>query len=300
MDTENVEQERYKNLCAELIKVNEIRIIKKNEIKVYMKNSTKIGEGGQATVYFGLLDEKHEVAVKVMKIVDWKNLSNELIIISNTNHDNIPKFHGIIITDNKKIEMVFDYIAGLTLDQYKQDNFSYFTTDDKKRIIKDLCSAIKIIYDNKFIHRDLKPENIIIDKDKKPYIIDFGIGKVLLSSDSVATRAKGSIYYTAPEIFDEIGEDHNSDMFISLVTHKVDVWAFGCIISYLFSGSLPWTNKYPDSEKIIYDKLVAKKSFPIPNKIKDEKIINIMKRATAIKIQDRANIDEINEMLKTV
>ena len=132
MDKQNDEQEKHKNLCSELIKVNEIRIIKDSEIKVNVKNSsTKLGEGGQADVYYGLLDNKYEVAVKVLKIVDWKNLSNELIIISNLEHDNIPKFHGLIITDNKKIEMVFDFISGLTLDKYKLNNFAYFSEEEK-------------------------------------------------------------------------------------------------------------------------------------------------------------------------
>ena len=301
MDKKNPEQEKHKNLCAELIKVNEIRIIKENEIKIEKKNSTKLGEGGQASVYFGLLDNKHEVAVKDLKVVDWKNLSNELIIISNTEHENIPKFHGLILTDNTKIEMVFDYISGQTLDQFKLNNFNFFSEEDKINITKQIYSAMKAIYNNKFIHRDLKPENIMIDKNKKAYIIDFGIGKVLLQSDEVATRAKGSIYYTAPETLIEVGDDENSDMFISLITHKVDVWAFGCIISYLFSGCLPWTNKYADSEKVIYDKLVAKKPFPIPDKkISNEKIKKIIKIATEVDPKKRATIEEIDEILSTI
>jgi len=302
MDSNDDEQEKYKGLCSELIKINKIRIIKENEIKLNIKNSTKLGEGGQALVYFGLLDNKHEVAVKIMKIVDWKNLSNELIIISYTEHENIPKFYGLIITDNWKIEMVFEFISGLTLDNFKLNNFAYFKYEDKIKISQGICSAIKTIYKNNFIHRDLKPENIMIDKNNKPYVIDFGIGKVLLSSDEVVTRAKGSTYYTAPETVIEIGNEQevNSDIILSKITHKVDVWAFGCIISYLFSGILPWTNKYGVAERVIYTKLIQKKPFPIPSNIKDKTLIEIIKKATEIDPTARANIEEIEEILLTM
>jgi serine/threonine-protein kinase len=273
MDNTN---EEFKSVCKKLIEINKIRIISMKEMKLTKHKKDKLGEGGQAIVYHGTLDGKIDVAVKTLTDIDWKSLSNELIIISNIVHDNIPKFYGII-TENNKIEMVFQYVEGKTLDEYKDNAFAYFSSKEKLEIVKSLAGAIETIFKNNFIHRDLKPENIMIDLNKKPYIIDFGIAKVLMEGSQIPTRAKGTLNYVAPEVFEEEeGGDENSDMFVSLVYHKVDVWAFGCIISYLYSGCAPWTPKLQNNENLIMDALRKKKPFPIPGKVTDEGIRNII------------------------
>ena len=293
MDNTN---EEFKSVCKKLIEINKIRIIKMSEMKLTKSKKDKIGEGGQAVVYHGMLGNI-DVAVKVLVDIDWKSLSNELIIIANIVHDNIPKFYGII-TENNKIEMVFQYVEGKTLDEFKDNHLSYVSYDEKLKMIKGLAGAIETIYKNNFIHRDLKPENIIIDSNKKPYIIDFGIAKVLMDSNSIATRAKGTLNYVAPEVFEEEeGGDDNSDMFISSVTHKVDVWAFGCIVSYLFSGYVPWTPKYKNNEGLIMDKLRKKAPFPIPTQITDENIKKIIAMATIVDKEKRCSITDIKEFL---
>lgn len=297
MDSQN---EEFKAVCKKLIEINKIRIISMKEMKLSKHKKDKIGEGGQAVVYHGILDGKIDVAVKVLTDIDWKSLSNELIIIANIVHDNIPKFYGII-TENNKIEMVFQFVEGKTLDEFKDNQFGCFSDKEKLEIIKGLAGAIETIYKNNFIHRDLKPENIIIDTNKKPYIIDFGIAKVLMDSNSIATRAKGTLNYVAPEVFEEEETvDDNSDMFISSVTHKVDVWAYGCIVSYLFSGNAPWTPKYHNNENIIMDNLRKKKPFPIPAKIKDENIKKIIQMATEVKKDKRSDISEVKAFLDKI
>lgn len=294
------QNEEFKSVCKKLIEINKIRIIALSEIKVTISKKNKIGEGGQAQVYHGTLDDNIDVAVKILTDVDWKSLSNELIIIANMAHENIPKFYGII-TENKRIEMVFQFIDGKTLDEYhKEDNFASFSDADKFNIVKSLAGAIECIYQNNFIHRDLKPENIIVDVNKKPYIIDFGIAKVLLDSKDIATRAKGTLNYVAPEVFEEEeGGDENSETFISKVTHGVDVWAFGCIVSYLYSGNQPWTPKFKNNETVIMDCLRKYLPFPIPTKIKDENIKKIITMCTEIDKSKRPNISKVLEVIKS-
>jgi len=242
-------------------------------------------------VYHGNF-EGHQVAVKVLIDVDWKSLAHELVILSNLKHDNIPKFFGIVL-ENNIIELVFEYIEGKTLDEFAKDHFKEV---EKVRIAKEICSAIDCVYRNNFIHRDLKIENIMINTDGKAYLIDFDIAKVCTEQLSAVTRANGTIYYIAPEVFDGDDQDDEGNR-ISCVTHKVDVWAFGCILSYLFSGHMPWTPKYKDSEPIIQDCIFKKKLYPIPDNIKNENIIKIIAMTTIIEPAKRANISEIKEIL---
>ena len=201
-------------------------------------------------------------------------------------------FYGVVI-DNNEIELVFQYIEGHSLDTYN----TKFNELDRLSIIKAICSAIELLNQNNFIHRDLKMENIMLDVNNKVYLIDFGIAKVVTDMVSTKTRAIGSIYYISPEIYTDDEYDDENNM-ICTITHKVDVWAFGCIISYLYSGYLPWTPKYANLEPVIQSCLIQRLEFPIPDNIKDTKIRDIIKKATIIDINKRATIGEIKEMIE--
>ena len=90
----------------------------------------------------------------------------------------------------------------------------------------------------------------MLDDNMNFYLIDFGIAKVMTNMIDTLTRAKGTIYYLAPETL-EVAELTEKEEIVSKITTKVDVWAYGCIVSYLFSGVLPWTNKYKDNAQAI-------------------------------------------------
>ena len=257
-----------------------------------LKILNKIGEGGQAKVYMGTY-ENHKVAVKVMKNVDYKCFAHELVILAFLEHKNIPKFYGIV-REPDVLCLVFEFIEGRTLDKYK---VTEFTKDQKYNIIYQLACCLEFIHSRKFIHRDLKPENIILGKDGFIYLIDFSIAKVLTNAEYTLTRTKGTLNYLAPECLDpsEMSEDRE---IISKVTAKVDVWAFGCIVSWFFSGFIPWSDKYNDSPAIIQQILLKQYPFSIPNNIKDNNIIKIIQMATEVDSNKRASMTEIKNIME--
>ena len=268
--------------------INHINKIKLQDLKIL----NKIGEGGQAKVYMGTY-ENHKVAVKVMKNVDYKCFAHELVILAFLDHKNIPKFYGIV-REPDVLCLVFEFIEGKTLDKYK---VTEFTKDQKYNIIYQLACCLEFIHSRKFIHRDLKPENIILGKDGFIYLIDFSIAKVLTNAEYTLTRTKGTLNYLAPECLDpsEMSEDRE---IISKVTAKVDVWAFGCIVSWFFSGFIPWSDKYNDSPAIIQQILLNKCPFSIPNNIKDNNIIKIIQMATEVDSNKRASMTEIKNIME--
>jgi serine/threonine protein kinase len=268
--------------------INHINKIKLQDLSLI----NKIGEGGQAKVYMGTY-EGHKVAVKVMKNVDYKCFAHELVILAFLEHKNIPKFYGIVREPNV-LCLVFEFIEGKTLDLYK---VSEFTDEQKYHIIYQLACCLEYIHSRKFIHRDLKPENIMLGKDGNIYLIDFSIAKVLTNSEYTLTRTKGTLNYLAPECLDpsEMSEDKE---IISKVTAKVDVWAFGSIVSWLFSGFIPWCNKYSDSPAIVQQILLNKYAFSIPDNIKDSNIIKIIQMATEIDVNKRASMTDIKNLME--
>ena len=281
--------ENFLQTVEKIVDLNHIKKIQLEEISLIKK----IGEGGQAKVYMGTY-QNEKVAVKLMKNVDYKCFAHELVILALLDHENIPKFYGIIREKNV-LSLVFEFIEGRTLDQFK---ISEFTTEQKYNIIYQLTSCLEYIHSKKFIHRDLKPENIMLDNQGKIHLLDFSIAKVITNAEFTLTRAKGTLNYLAPECL-ELSEISEDQQIISKITSKVDVWAFGCIVSWLFSGYVPWSDKYKDLPPIIQQILMKKIPFSIPKNIEDKNIIKIIEMATQVDVNKRKNMKEIKDFLDT-
>ncbi len=279
--------ENFLQTVEKIVDVNNIKKIKLEQINLIKK----IGEGGQAKVYMGTY-ENQKVAVKLMKNVDYKCFAHELVILALLEHENIPKFYGIIREKNV-LSLVFEFIEGKTLDQFK---ITDFTTEQKYNMIYQLTSCLEYIHNKKFIHRDLKPENIMLDNQGKIHLLDFSIAKVITNAEFTLTRAKGTLNYLAPECL-ELSEISEDQQIISKITSKVDVWAFGCIVSWLFSGYVPWSDKYKDLPPIIQQILMKKLPFSIPKNIDDKNIIKIIEMSTEVDVDKRKNMKEIKDFL---
>ena len=288
-ETPDQNTENFLQTVEKIVDLNHIKKIQLEEISLIKK----IGEGGQAKVYMGTY-ENNKVAVKLMKNVDYKCFAHELVILALLDHENIPKFYGIIREKNV-LSLVFEFIEGRTLDQFK---ISEFTTEQKYNIIYQLTSCLEYIHSKKFIHRDLKPENIMLDNQGKIHLLDFSIAKVITNAEFTLTRAKGTLNYLAPECL-ELSEISEDQQIISKITSKVDVWAFGCIVSWLFSGYVPWSDKYKDLPPIIQQILMKKIPFSIPKNIEDKNIIKIIEMATQVDVNKRKNMKEIKDFLDT-
>ena len=98
------------------------------------------------------------------------------------------------------------------------------------------------------IHRDLKPSNILFDKELLAYLSDWGLSRPLRRAFVVASSGKdisavdredrtqqgsflGTVTYAAPE------QIRNAAM----VDHRADIYALGCVMFELETGSPPFT-----------------------------------------------------------
>ena len=287
--SENASKVEFKNIINSLIEINKIKTILMDEL-IFLK---LIGEGAQSKVYEGYYNRKH-CAIKILQNIDYKSLMSELVIISHLNHPSIPKFYGLVNEDNN-ISLVTEYIKGNTLDNIKYLDLNY---DIKYKIIKEIGNVLEYMHINNMIHRDLKPGNIIIDENYNTYLIDYGISKIMANKKNVMTSTKGTLNYLAPESFEVKNITENEEV-ISIVSPKVDVWAFGCLISYIFSGEIPWENELNDNNDIdYYKKLITQKEFPIPSSISHlNKICEIIKLCTIIDENRRISMTEVNDLL---
>jgi len=59
---------------------------------------------------------------------------------------------------------------------------------------------MKHIHDRKVLHRDLKSQNIFLTKANMVKLGDFGIAKMLSSTNQMVKTMVGTPYYLSPEI----------------------------------------------------------------------------------------------------
>ncbi len=279
---------------TELMKINDIPRIRTKDVTY----EGKIGQGGQAKVYKGTFNGE-EVAIKIVLNPDLKCLAHEVVILASLRHENVAKFHGIILDDEKNICLVFQYIGSKCLESYKPDNLS---DNNKLAILKQLASVLEYMHSQQCVHRDLKPENVMFNPDtNKLHLIDFGISKVVQDDSGIKTRAKGTPHYIAPESFIAANaDDDNGEALVSVIGPGVDVWSYGCVVSWLYSGILPWTNKYKNKMEQIQMVLIMKKPFPIPNQISDKNIVTLVEMCVKVDEKKRAGMVDIKKYVNNL
>jgi len=92
-----------------------------------------------------------------------------------------------------------------------------------------LCLAVKFVHDKNILHRDIKPPNIFLTKVGVLKLGDFGIARVLQSTQSMARTQVGTPYYSAPELCHGLSYGK-----------KADVWALGCVLFEMCAHEPPF------------------------------------------------------------
>ncbi|MCQ2816613.1 MAG: serine/threonine-protein kinase, partial [archaeon] len=133
-----------------------------------------------------------------------------------------------------KLYLVTEYMPGGEM-FYHLHNERSFSENKTKFYICELILAIEYLHKNNIIYRDLKPENILIGQDGHIKITDFGLSKILCStdfetfSDSRTFSICGTPEYVAPEVL--LGKGYNK---------SVDWWSLGCIMYEMLTGYSPF------------------------------------------------------------
>ena len=157
----------------------------------------ELGQGGMGTVYLAARDDDEylkEVAIKLVPaVVDRSELMRrfraERQIMASLEHPNIARLLDGDTTKDGVPYVVMEYVQGQPVDQYCENN--NLGIDQKLRLFLRICNAISHAHRNLVVHRDIKPGNILITEDGEPKLLDFGIAKILDTSDEPALTRSG-------------------------------------------------------------------------------------------------------------
>ena len=154
------------------------------------------------------------------------NKNNVFSLLQKINCPYLPEIKDII--DGRVI--IEEYVDGVTLEQKITENS--LNEKQRKKIFKQLLSALDILHKNGIVHRDVKLSNIIIKNDGTPVLVDFGISKLYNEKSDKDTSLLGTVGYAPPEQFGFASTDFRSDVYSFGVTaEKLGLNSYNKVVS---------------------------------------------------------------------
>jgi len=213
-----------------------------------------LGSGGMGRVYKARqLNLNRIVAIKVPSDAVLKNeeflarFVREGSTCARVAHGHIVSIYDV--HSGKRPYIVMEYVDGMPLNQFLQEEQTTLFVSDLLEIIGQVCQGLEAAHASGVVHRDIKPANIVITHEgHRVKVMDFGIARV--SDNSALTTASsmmGTPFYMAPEQIK--GEE---------VGPATDLYALACLVYYLFTGKLVFDGEVAT---LIYKHVSAK---PVP------------------------------------
>jgi DNA-directed RNA polymerase subunit RPC12/RpoP len=120
-------------------------------------------------------------------------------------------------------------------------------------IVRAIARALDYAHQRGVIHRDVKPGNILLDADQKPWLIDFGLAKVVRLGDPAYLKGiiLGTPYYMPPE--QAVGDMEQVDA-------QSDIYSLGAVLYELLSGMYPFAGLKSDA---VFTELLTRPPDPL-------------------------------------
>ncbi|KAI9044691.1 Pkinase-domain-containing protein [Aspergillus affinis] len=208
-----------------------------------------LGKGGFAVCYEGTLLRNNRVfAMKVVKSeMTQKKMQEkfrtELQIHSKMRHPHIVGFHRAFAFDQSTYVILELCPNGSVMDMVRKRKC--LSLPEVRRLMIQLCGAVKYLHKRNVAHRDLKMGNLFLDQNMDIKVGDFGLAAMIISERDEKRRRTlcGTPNYIAPEVLDKTKGGH---------TQKVDIWSLGVICFAMLTGYPPFQSK---TQEEIYKKV---------------------------------------------
>jgi serine/threonine-protein kinase len=197
----------------------------------------EIGRGAMGTVYRGR-DPKinRDVAIKTLPFEGIeegeleevkKRFFQEAEAAGRLAHPNIMTIHDA----GEEHDLAFiamELLKGRTLSEHcTRENL--LAVGDVLRVASAVATALDYAHQNGVVHRDIKPSNIMLLESGEVKVTDFGIARIVASSQTYTGMILGTPYYMSPEQVAGGGVEGPSDLF-----------SLGIVFYELLAGDKPF------------------------------------------------------------
>ena len=200
-----------------------------------------VGKGAYGKCYFANIAQI-QVCAKVFRSDDTFN--NEVYMLSQCCHENIPWIYGIAFTDSKIIIMSRHSVNGSACSLHKYvcsrhnpDNVPELSALQSKTILSGVASAISYIHSKEILHNDIKCDNVILQSVStglKGILIDFGKACLVSSAKQYNLSNEEKLKYIRnhPQIAPDLRDGKCKQ------STQSDIYSFGRILKIVNDVSL--------------------------------------------------------------
>ncbi|KAG9445382.1 hypothetical protein H6P81_016722 [Aristolochia fimbriata] len=200
-----------------------LRRYKYSDIEKMTKEfNEKLGEGGFATIFKGVLPDGRPVAVKMLdpeKHFAEAVFHGELETLGRTAHINVVELLGFC-SEGSRRALVLELMRNESLHHFihreEGPNRNRLTSNQMHKIAVGVARGLEFLHHRcnpSILHSDVKPGNILLDEDLCPKICDLGLSKLWWSSDCSPVPVRGTYGYIAPETFQSGRISTKSDVY---------------------------------------------------------------------------------------
>ncbi|GMH50991.1 hypothetical protein TL16_g00921 [Triparma laevis f. inornata] len=185
------------------------------------------------------------------------DVKREIAIMKKLRHDHVLQLYEVL-DDPKvnKLYLVLQYckngdLMQMTKGNARTNSCNPLTDLQVWDVTRQIMKGLKYLHDNDIVHGDIKPQNLLVDKDFVIKIADFGISKMIESSEGEKEKlleTAGTPAFMSPELCAGLAYDG----------YLADVYAVGATIFMLRCGHPPF---------------VANKLIALYNKIQEDPVV---------------------------
>ena len=137
---------------------------------------------------------------------------------------NLPEILEAAERDGQVLELE-EFIQGDTLDFLLRA--SLLSPDQTRKIIIQLCQALRVLHSIGAVHRDVKPENVIL-RCREAVLIDFDAARLHKPFRENDTVVLGTTGFAAPEQYG-----------LSQSDTRADIYSLGVLMNVMLTGEHP-------------------------------------------------------------
>lgn len=220
-----------------------------------------IGEGSSAVVY--RCEEIESGKVWAAKLSRPRNeevcdaLRREVLGMKRLSHQNIIHFEEIFADESQNVYLsLMEFAFGEDLLCHITRR-GYLHSFDARIVFFRVLQGLRYLHSQNVVHRDLKAANVIVSKDLSLVkIVDFNVARIGARRRSFETQVQdllmgsltGSPDIRAPEM-----------LLRKLYGKEVDMWAAGCLLVQILTGTKPFESKAEFANQSLIDQALAER-----------------------------------------